>query len=109
MPKTVRVAPEDLMVSASTVDAQADGMWLKHGTADGRIEGAQKGVPTGSNVALTAAVAKWQADSTALFGRLVDHSQGLRVGAAAYENTDVQKAGNIAAAGDQMTELDLGL
>ncbi len=66
MSNTVRVAPEDLMVSASTVDAHADGMWLTHGTATSRIEGAQKGVPPAANVALSAAVAKWQADSTAL-------------------------------------------
>lgn len=109
MPKTVRVAPEDLMVSASTVDAHADGMWLKHGTADGRIEGAQKGMPTGSNVALSGAVAKWQADSTALFGRMVGHGQGLRTGAAAYEQVDAQNADDITAAGEQITDLDLGL
>ncbi|KUI05358.1 hypothetical protein AU189_03025 [Mycolicibacterium acapulense] len=109
MSNTVRVAPEDLMVSASTVDAHADGMWLTHGTATSRIEGAQKGVPPAANVALSAAVAKWQADSTALFGRLVDHGHALRAGAAVYEQTDGQNAENLKAAGDQMTALDLGL
>lgn len=109
MPKAVRVAPEDLMVSASTVDAHADGMWLNHGTATGRIEAAQNGVPTGSNVALTGAVAKWQTDSTALFDRLVEHSQALWAGAAAYDRADAQNAENLTAAGDQMTEVDLGL
>ncbi|MFV9632783.1 hypothetical protein [Mycobacterium neumannii] len=109
MPKAVQVTPEDLMVSASTVDAHADGMWLQHGTATGRIESAQKGVPTGSTMALTGAVSKWEADSTALFGRLVEHSQALRAGAAAYEQTDAQNAENLTATGDQMNVVDLGL
>ncbi|GFG50792.1 type VII secretion target [Mycolicibacterium agri] len=109
MPKAVRVDPADLMMSAATVDAHADGMWAKHGAADGRIEGAQKGVPTGSALALSAAVTKWQTDSTALFGRLVEHSQALRAGALAYEQTDQQSAEAIDAVADQTTAVDLGL
>jgi len=97
------------MLSAATVDAHADGMWAKHGAADGRLEGAQKGVPTGSALALSAAVVKWQADSTALFGRLVEQSQALRGGAAASEQTDQQSAAAINAAADQTAVVDLGL
>ena len=109
MPNSMRVTPEDLLVSAFTVDAHADEMWFKHGAADGRIEGAQVGMPAGSAVALSAAVAKWQADSTALFRRLVEHSQALRGGAAAYEQTDEDSAAHLTASGDQMTDLDLSL
>ena len=109
MPKAVRVEPADLMVSAATVDAHADGMWAKHGAADGRIEGAVTGVPTGSALALSAAVVKWQADSTVLFGRLVDHSQALRTGAAVYEQTDQQSAAAIDAVADATRAVDLGL
>lgn len=84
-------------------------MWARHGAAEGRIEGAQKGVPTGSALALNAAVSKWQADSTALFGRLLEHSQALRGGGAAYEQTDQLGAAAIDAAADQTTTVDLGL
>jgi hypothetical protein len=74
----VRVAAEDLHMSAATVDVHADDLHLRHATANGRIQGAQVGVPMGSAAALTAAVAKWQADSTVLFGNLVGHGESLR-------------------------------
>lgn len=96
-------------MSASTVDAHADEVWLKHGSADGRIEAAQVGVPTGSAVALTAAVTKWQADTTTLFARLADHGGALRDGAATYEQVDQKSAADIEAVGDQVSNLDLGL
>ena len=86
-------------MSAATVDVHADELWSRQATADGRIESAQRGIPAGSVAALMSAVAKWQGDSSALFGRLVDHGNGLRAGAAAYQQTDCASA----------TELDLGL
>jgi uncharacterized protein YukE len=82
-------------------------MRAAHVTADGRIEAAQKGVPTGSVAALTSAVTKWQADSTALFARMAEHAEALREGAVAYEQTDGQGATAIDAAGDDI--IDLGL
>jgi hypothetical protein len=109
VPRPVQVTPEDLLVSAAQVDAHADGMWLQHGTADGRIEAAQVGVPVASAAAMSAKVAKWQTDSAALFGRMVDHAQSLRAGAGAYEQVDVHSATEINKAGDQTTVLDLGL
>jgi hypothetical protein len=105
----IRVAAEDLHVSAATVDVHADDLHLRHATANGRIEGAQVGVPMGSAAALSAAVAKWQADSTVLFGNLVGHGESLRGAAAGYMGTDEDKAAAIEAAGDQVTTLDLGL
>ena len=96
---TVRVTPEDLHLSAATVDVHADSMKARHFEADGRMEAAQPGLPAGSAAALTGAVAKWQADTTAIFGRMVDHSDGLRTGAAAYVQTDDEAA----------SDLDLGL
>jgi uncharacterized protein YukE len=99
VPEEVRVTPEDLHVSAATVDGHADSMKARHFEADGRMEAAQPGMPAGSAAALTGAVAKWQADTTAIFGRMVDHSDGLRTGAAAYTQTDHEAA----------SDLDLGL
>ena len=99
MPDEVRVTAEELHVSAATVDVHADSMKTRHFEADGRMEAAQPGLPAGSAAALTGAVAKWQADTTAIFGRMVDHSHGLRTGAAAYAQTDDETA----------SDLDLGL
>lgn len=107
MPEAVRVAPEDLLVSASTVDAHADTMRAAHVAADGSIEAAEAGVPAGSVVALTAAVTKWQADSTVLFGRMSEHAEALREGAVAYAQTDEHSATAIDPAGDDI--IDIGL
>jgi len=107
VPKAVRVAPEDLLVSGSTVDAHADTMRAAHVAADGSIEAAQVGVPAGSVVALTAAVTKWQTDSTALFTGMSEHAAALREGAVAYAQTDEHSATAIDAAGDNI--IDLGL
>jgi uncharacterized protein YukE len=99
VPDEVRVTPEDLHVSAATVDVHADTMKVRHFEADGRMESAHPGLPARSAAALTGAVAKWQADTAAIFGRMVDHSNGLRTGAAAYQRTD----------DDAASDLDLGL
>lgn len=56
------------------------------------MEAAQPGMPMGSAAALGAAVTKWQADTTAMFGSMVDHAHGLRTGAARYIQAD-QSAG----------------
>ena len=80
MPGRVRVIPEDLHMSAATVDAHADDVQVRHATANGRIESAQKGLPATTAAALSTAVTKWHADTAALFGRMVDHSVGLRAG-----------------------------
>jgi hypothetical protein len=109
MPDWIRVVSEDLQVSAATVDVHADELHLRHGAANGRIEAAQVGVPAGSAVALTAAVAKWQADTAVLFGNLVDHSQALLGAAAGYTSTDEHNAAEIEAAGDEVPTIDLGL
>jgi hypothetical protein len=84
VPRSLRVTPEDLLVSAATVDAHADGLWQQHGSADGRIEAAQVGVP-------------------------VDHAQSLSAGAAAYEQTDAHNATDLNQMSEQVTDLDLGL
>jgi hypothetical protein len=91
----VRVVPEDLQLSAATVDVHADSVRTKHAAADARIDGAQKGLPAGSAAALGAAVVKWQADSTAMVNRMIGDSTGLRNGAAAYvAATAVESAGS---------------
>ncbi|MBO0678100.1 hypothetical protein JRC04_11550 [Mycolicibacterium sp. S2-37] len=51
-------------------------------------------------------MSKWQADTSKLFARLIDHADGLRTGAAAYQNVDRDSASNVR---DAASELDLGL
>jgi hypothetical protein len=63
----------------------------------------------GSAAALSAAVAKWQTDTTVLFGNLVGHGDALRGAAAGYVSTDEDNAAAIEAAGDPGATLDLGL
>ena len=104
----LRVSPEDLQVSAATVGVHADTVRTRHAAADGQIEGAQRGLPAGAAVALGAAVTKWQTDSAALVGRLLDDSSGLRAGAAAYVSTDVDSATAVISASHQIRR-DMGL
>ena len=105
MPDWLRVVPEDLHISAATVEAHADQMHVRHATANGRIEAAQPGLPAAAAAALTAAVTKWQAETSALFGRMIDHGVGFRAGAYSYQQSDADSADEISAAGD----IDLGL
>jgi uncharacterized protein YukE len=109
MPDWLRVVPEDLHVSAATVDVHADDVQVRHSTADGRIEAAQVGLPTGSAAALSSAVAKWQVNTTALFGRMVDHSAGLRAGATLYQQTDTDGESEIETAAAAISPDDMGL
>jgi len=109
VPGWVRVVPDDLHLSAATVDVHADEVQLKHATADGRIEAAQVGLPAASAAALNTKVTKWQADTAALFGRMVDHSTGLRAGASIYQQTDHKGANEIEAAGAAISPDDMGL
>ena len=109
MPERMRVVPEDLHLSAANVDVHADEVHAKHFAADGRIEAAQVGLPAGSAAALGSAVAKWQADTTTLFTRMVEHSSGLRTGAADYQQTDHDGAGEIDSAATAISPDDMGL
>jgi hypothetical protein len=109
VPDEVRVTPQDLHVSAATVDVHADDMHARHFEADGRMEAAQAGLPTGSAAALTDALVKWQADTSAMFGRMIDHSDGLRTGAAAYLRVDDDAATDINSAEQALSDLDLKL
>lgn len=109
MPDEVRVTPEDLHMSAATVDVHADNVHARHFEADSRMEAAQPGLPMGSAAALTDAVGKWQADTSAIFGRMVDHSDGLRTGAAAYMRADDDGAAAIHRAEQPVSDVDLGL
>jgi hypothetical protein len=84
-------------------------MKVRHFEADGRMEAAQPGLPAGSAAALTGAVAKWQADTTAMFGRMIDHSHGLRTGAAYYVQGDDDSSTDIKRAEQAVSDLDLGL
>jgi len=105
----VRVVADDLKLSASQVDMHADSLRLSHGTADTQIEAAQSGLPAGAAAALGGAVTKWQQESTVHFTRMVDHSTGLRSGAATYDEVDSQRADNLSAAGENIAPPDLGL
>jgi uncharacterized protein YukE len=109
MPEHVKVTPEDLHVSAGTVDTHADNVRAQHFAADGRMEAAQPGMPMGSAAALGAAVTKWQAETNTMFGRMVDHAHGLRTGAAKYEETDRSAGSDIEQAERQIGDVELGL
>jgi hypothetical protein len=109
MAEPLRVVSEHLHVSAATVDAHADSMRARHVVSDGRIESSQPGLPASAALAMSAAVSKWQAEGSALYGQLVDHGHGLRSGAAAYHLTDQQSAAEVEAAGRKAAELNLGL
>ncbi|MDT5245330.1 MAG: hypothetical protein QOD36_2706 [Mycobacterium sp.] len=109
MPKHVEVKPEDLHVSAGTVDAHADIVRARHVEADARMEAAQAGIPAGAVAALSSAVTKWQGDTTAIFGRMVDHAHGMRTGAVAYAQTDESSRTDLKHAEQQIGEVDLGL
>lgn len=109
MPKPLKVVPADLHHSAITVDFHADDVCSKHSAADGRIEVAQPGLPAGAAAALSGAVEKWQADTSAIYGRMVDHSNGLRSGAATYHSTDQEGSKYITDAADEMPVIDMGL
>jgi uncharacterized protein YukE len=105
----IRVVPEDLLVSAATVDVHADSVLSRHLAADAQIDAAKTGLPLGTSAALSAAAAKWQAQTTTLFERMVVHGDNLRTAALAYQNTDTDSGAAIDAAGQGMTDLDLGL
>jgi hypothetical protein len=109
VPGVVRVVADDLRLSALQVDMHADALRLRHGTADGRIEAAQNGIPGGAAAALTGALAKWQHDTSMQFTKLVEHGTGLRTGAAAYDDIDAQSAEALRAAGMAVPYPDLGL
>lgn len=98
-----------MRLSAATVDVHADNVQLRHATSDGRIESAQRGLPAGSAAELSSAVAKWQGDTATLFGRMVDHSMGLRAGASGYQQADRDGASEIEAAAAAIRPEDMGL
>jgi len=105
----VRVVADDLKLSASQVDVHADSLRLSHGTADTQIEAAQSGLPSGAAAALGGALTKWQQESTVHYTRMVEHSTGLRSGAAAYDEVDTQSADDLRAAGENLAPPDIGL
>jgi uncharacterized protein YukE len=109
MPKHVEVTPDDLHLSATTVDAHADTVRARHFEADGRMEAAQAGVPAAAVSALSSAVTKWQGDTTAIFGRMVDHAHGMRAGALAYAQTDESSRADLEHAEQRIPVVDLGL
>ena len=101
MAEPIRVVPEDLHASATTVGAHAEELQLRRTAATGRIEDAQAGVPSGAAAALSAAVAKWQVDTERHFTALSDHSKGLGLSAAAYSKTEEGNTDSIASLGRQ--------
>ncbi len=99
MAESIRVVPEDLDASATTVGMHADELQLRRTAAGGRIVAAQAGVPTGAAAALSTAVAKWRVDTDRHFSGLVDHSKGLGLSAVAYGRTEEHNAQSLASLG----------
>ena len=106
MPQPIHVNLSDLHASATKVDMHADGLQASHAAAHGRIEAAQPGVPAAAAVALSAAVSKWQVDTTVLHTKMTGHSADFRGAATGYQTTDQRNAGNIKAVGDS-ADIDL--
>ena len=84
MHQPIRVVPEDLHASATKVDGHTEELEVRHAAANARIEAAQAGVPATAAAALSAAVTKWQTDSSQLVGNLLAHGDGLRGAAVAF-------------------------
>jgi uncharacterized protein YukE len=103
----LRVVPEDLHLSASTVDTHADDMRTKHGAADGRIEESTRGLPAGAASALSAKVTEWQATTSTLYGNMASHSDGLRMGALKYSQNDQSSAASLEKVVDEISEFGL--
>jgi hypothetical protein len=109
MPEVIRGVPEDLRVSAAEVEGHADELQARHAAAHGRIEAAQAGVPATAAVALSAAVAKWQVDTTAMFGNLMEHGGALRGAEVGYVATEDRNSEAIDAVGAEATAVNVGL
>ncbi len=75
-------------MSAVKVAEHAEELQARHAAAHGRITAAQGGVPAASAVALSAVVAKWQADSAVLTGNLSQHGGALRGADVGYTATE---------------------
>ena len=105
----VRVESEDMYLSAARTDLHAEDLHLRHGAADGRIEAARFGVPIGAAAALSAAVFKSQADTTALFGNLVDHGEKFRPCTRTLDGADERNAGLLDAVDPHAVTLDIRL
>jgi uncharacterized protein YukE len=95
----IRVVPEDLRVSACTVESDAEELQVRRTSAAARIEAANAGVPAGAAAALSAAVAKWRMDTDRHFSALSDHSTGLGRSAAAYRKTEEGNARSVTSVG----------
>ena len=109
MPEVIRGVPEDLRVSAADVEGHADELQARHVAAHGRIEAAQAGVPATAAVALSAAVAKWQIDTAALFGNLMHHGGALRGAEAGYVETEDSNSEAINEVGAEGSAVNVGL
>lgn len=105
MGERIRAVPEDLHVSAGKVEMHADELQLRHFASNGRIEAVQGGVPAAAAVALSGVVAKWQVDTTVLFGKLAEHGEAMHGAATGYVEHDERSAANIEAVGVQGSSL----
>jgi uncharacterized protein YukE len=97
--ESIRVGPEGLHASASAVGEHAEELQMRRTAAAGRMEAAQPGMPAGSAAALSAAVAKWRLDTERHVSALSDHSEGFRLSATAYAQTEAGNAERVASLG----------
>lgn len=91
----IRVVPEDLQLSASKVAGHAEELRARHIASDSRIGDAEAGVPAASAAALSAAVTKWQVDTTALHGFLTSHGQAMGAAASAFTTTEERNTSGV--------------
>lgn len=105
----IRVVPEDLRASAAKVHSHADELQVRHISAHGRIEASLAGVPAAAAAALSAAVAKWQADSAVTFGNLVQHGGAMGSSEVKYSATEGSSSAAIEAVGANGSATSAGL
>jgi hypothetical protein len=85
--------------SASKVAGHAEEFHARHIASDSRIGDAEAGVPLAAAAALSAAVAKWQLDTTVLHGSLAGHGQAMGAAASRFIVTEQSNAAGVRALG----------
>lgn len=101
MADPIRVAPEDLHLSAARVEGHGEELHARHAASDSRVAEAAAGVPLGAAAALGAAMTKWQVDSTILTGKIAGHGQAFRGAATSFAEVEEGNTAAVKAVGGQ--------
>jgi WXG100 family type VII secretion target len=97
----LRVVPEDLDSSASTIDRHAADLAATHAAADARIDGALPQLPGLAAAALAVKTAEWRQATTTFTERMTGHATAMRTSADMYTKVDddhAQRIGTVTSA-----------